>query len=151
MGSYKPLLIQKLTSGASIVNTVDYNIYVKSIPFRPVPDLKEPYIKDLPDQNGNQVCYPDTPVYKAYDLECAFVYIGDSLTAAPMIKLFVRYLVEGGMFKMYDEYENIGRTNINYKSYTPDKFYGGDSDTVEFKITFTVNDPMTDIVITKTT
>ena len=149
---YKPFLLQKLTAGAPVVDSLDYNIWAKSIPFRPMPDLKEPFIRDNPDRNGNEVYYPPNPVYKAYDMTCEFVYMGSEDSATPMIRLFIRYLVENGMFKFYDEWMKIGRTNVNYKSFGDDgKFTNVGKNIVVFKMTFTVNDPITDIVLIKTT
>ena len=52
---YKPFLVQKLTTGSVVRNSIDCNIYVKHVPFKPVGDLKTPYVKSWPDQNGNDV------------------------------------------------------------------------------------------------
>lgn len=151
ISGYKPFLVQKLTEGAEVRDSLDWNIYVKKVPFKIMGDLKEPFSRDWPDRNGSEVYYPTTPVYKSYDMECEFVYLGDTGTAEVMMKLFIRYLVENGMFKFYDTYTKIGRTNVYYKSLSPDIYKSSDKDVTVFKLILTVNDPVTDIVLTKST
>ena len=148
---YKPFLVQKLTSGAEVRDSLDWNIYPKHIPFKIVGDIKPLFVRSWADRNGNDVYYPNNPVYEAYDMECEFVYLGEEDTAMSMIKLFIYYLVNNGMFKFFDTYTHIGRTNINYKSMTPDSFKNDGRNVTVFKLIFTVNDPVTDVVLTKST
>ena len=147
INNYKPFLVQKLTSGAEVRSSLDWNMYVKHVPFKPVGDIKEPFIRDWADQNGNDVYYPQTPVYKAYDIECEFAYIGDVNTASVMVKLFIYYLAENGMFKFFDTFTQIGKTNVNYKSMSPDLYYNTGRNITTFKLTLTINDPKTDIFL----
>ena len=44
MNGYRPMLFQKLTEGSEIRNSTDWNIYVKKVPFKPIGDLKTPYV-----------------------------------------------------------------------------------------------------------
>lgn len=147
ISNYKPFLVQKLTSGAEVRSSLDWNMYVKHVPFKPVGDLKEPFKRSWPDQNGNEVYYPANPVYEAYDMECEFVYIGEKDTATTMVKLFVYYLAENGMFKFFDTFTQIGKTNINYKSMSPDMYYNSERNITTFKLVLTVNDPKTDVFL----
>ena len=144
---YRPFLVQKLATGSVVRNSLDWNIYIKHVPFKPVGDLKPPYVKSWPDQNGNDVFYPTTPVFEAYDMECEFAYIGDENTATPMTKLFIYYLAQNGMFKLFDTFTQIGKTNVNYKSQSADLYYNHDSNIATFKLVFTVNDPVTDVTL----
>lgn len=149
--NYKPFLIQKLTDGAAVEDSLDWNMYVKHVPFKPVGDIKEPFKRNWPDQNGNEVHYPANPVYEGYDMECEFVYMGDENTATPMIKLFVYHLAQGGMFNFFDTYTQIGKTNVNYKSMSPE-IYRNDSENISvFKLVLTVNDPVTDVILERST
>ena len=49
MNGYRPMLFQKLTEGAEIRNSTDWNIYVKKVPFKPIGDLKTPYVQNYKD------------------------------------------------------------------------------------------------------
>ena len=146
---YKPFLIQKMTDGAEVRGSEDWNIYVKHVPFQPVGNLKEPFTRDWPDRNGKEVYYPATPVYESYDMECEFAYKGDENTATPMTRLFIHYLAEGGMFKFFDTFNQIGRQSVYYKSFTPDKYYNTVENMATFKVVMSVNDPDTQITLTK--
>ena len=151
MNGYRPMLFQKLTEGSEIRNSTDWNIYVKKVPFKPIGDLKTPYVQNYKDRDGNDVCYPSTPRYEAYDLKCDFAYMGPENTASPMVVLFIKYLVENGLFKFFDTYTNIGKTNVNYKSNDAEQYFNSDQNVVVFSITFTINDPVTDVFLEETT
>ena len=91
MSDYRPFLVQKLTDGAEVRNSLDWNIYVKHVPFHVIGDLKEPYVNNWYDEQGEDVAYPTTPTYEAYDMECEFVYMGSKDTAQAMVVLFIKY------------------------------------------------------------
>lgn len=151
MASYKPFLIQKLTDNAPVRDSKEWNIWIKSVPFKVFPDMKDIPSRDWYDEHGTDEFLPTTPFYKAYETECQFVYIGVYESANTQIKSFLKYLAEGGFFKFYDTYTKIGRTNIRYVSNDEDVFYRreGNDDIVQFKVTLKVNDPITDITLTK--
>ena len=130
---------------------MEWGIYIKSVPFKLFPDLKEPPSRDWQDEQGNDEYIPDVPYYKAYEIDCEFVFIGTNGTANTQIKAFLSYLAEGGKFKMYDTYTKIGRTDVRYVSYSEDVFYRreGQNDVVVFSVKLKVNDPLTDITLTK--
>ena len=77
--------------------------------------------------------------------------MGPENTARPMVVLFIKYLVENGLFKFFDTYTNIGKTNVNYKSNDPEQYFNSDQNVVVFSITFTINDPVTDVFLEETT
>ena len=151
MSDYRPFLVQKLTDGAEVRDSLDWNIYVKHVPFHVIGDLKEPYVNNWYDQQGEDVAYPDTPTYEAYDMECEFVYMGSKDTAQAMVVLFIKYLAENGMFKFYDTFTNIGRTNVRYKKQTEDLYYNEAENIATFKLTLRVTDPVTQVTLTETT
>ena len=64
-----------------------------------------------------------------------------------MVKLFIYYLAENGMFKFFDTFTQIGKTNVNYKSMSPDLYYNTGRNITTFKLTLTINDPKTDIFL----
>ena len=151
MATYKPFLIQKLTDNAPVRDSKEWNIWIKSVPFKVFPDMKDIPSRDWVDESGIDEFLLNTPFYKAYEIDCQFVYIGAYESANTQIKSFLKYLAEGGFFKFYDTYTKIGRTNIRYVSNDEDIFYRreGNDDIVQFKVTLKVNDPITDITLTK--
>ncbi len=121
---------------------MEWGIYIKSLPFKLFPEMKDLPSRDWYDENGDDEFVPDSPVYKAYEIECEFVFIGVHGTANVQIKSFLNYLAVGGKFKMYDTYTKIGRTEVRYMSYSEDVLYrreGGD-DIVVFSVKLKVND-----------
>lgn len=151
MATYKPILFQKLTDFAPVRDSKEWDIWIKSVPFKVFPDMKDIPSRDWLDENGEDEYLPDSPFYKAYEMECEFVYIGEYESANTQIKSFLSYLSDGGMFRIYDSYTMIGRTNVRYVSTEEDMFYRreDDGDVVLFKVTFKVNDPITEITLTK--
>lgn len=151
MAQYKPLLFTKLTDNAPVRNSMEWNVWVKSVPFKIFPDLKDIPSRDWVDENGDDEYIPDTPKYKAYEIECEFVYIGAYESANTQIRSFLNYLSTGGAFKFYDTYTKIGRTNVRYVSFSEDALHRreGDTDKVIFSVTLKVNDPITDITLTQ--
>lgn len=149
---YKPFLIQKLKSDSPVRDSLEWNIYIKSIPFKVFPDMKDIPSRSWSDQNGDDEFVPDNPVFKAYSIEVNFVYKGNSGTAASNIKSFISYLAKDGMFSIYDTYTKIGRTNVRYESYSEDYYSSksGGEDIVTFSVSLKVNDPITDIILSKT-
>lgn len=150
---YKPFLIQKLTKNAPIRDSKEWGIWVKSIPFKVFPDMKDIPSRTYFDEHGDDEFVPSYPFYKAYEIDCDFVYIGVYGSANIQIKAFLKYLAEGGMFQFYDTYTKIGRKNIRYvkTSDDPEIFYRreGKDDVVQFEVTLKVNDPVTEITLTK--
>ena len=61
------------------------------------------------------------------------------------------YLAENGMFKFYDTFTNIGRTNVRYKKQTEDLYYNEAENIATFKLTLRVTDPVTQVTLTETT
>lgn len=150
---YKPFLIQKLTENAPILSSKEWGVWVKHIPFKVFPDLKEIPSRPYPDEHGDYEFVPSKPFYKSYEIDCKFVFIGNSGTANEQIKSFLKYLAEGGMFKFYDTYSKIGRTNVRYVKTDDDPEIlfrrEGEKDIVQFKVTLKINDPITEILLTQ--
>lgn len=151
MSNYKPFLIQKLADKSPVRDSKDWGIWIKSVPFKIFPDMKEIPSRDWLDEHGDEEYIPTQPYYKAYEMECEFVYIGAYESANAQIRSFLTYLAENGMFKLYDTYSKIGRTNVRYMSYSNDALYRkeGNEDIVLFKVTLKINDPITEITLSK--
>ena len=148
---YKPFLIHKLKNGSPVKDSMDWNIWIKSVPFKLFPEMKDIPSRSWYDQNGDEEFVPDNPVFKAYEMNCEFVFIGAHGLANSKITEFLSYLANGGMFKFYDSHTKIGRTKVRYVSYSEDILYRnqGSEDIVVFSVTLKVNDPITNIVLSK--
>lgn len=147
--NYKPCLFQK--SGQPVRDSIEWGIYVKSIPFKLFPEIKELASRSWLDEDGDDEYYPSQPVFKAYEMDCQFVFIGVHGTANEQIKSFLTYLTTNGSFSLYDTYTQIGRKEVRYVSYSEDVFYRRDheNDIVVFSVKLKVNDPLTDITLKK--
>lgn len=150
---YKPFLIKKLKEGSSVIDSSKWNIYVKHIPFQIAGEVKNVNTETWLDENGDDEFVPDTLLYKAYEMVCDFVFIGTHGTANAKINDFINYLSRDGMFSIYDTYTKIGRTNVRFSKgdSNPKVLYrrDGDNDIVVFSLTLKVNDPITQITLTK--
>lgn len=148
---YKPFLIQKLKSNSPVRDSLEWNIYIKSIPFKVFPDMKDIPSRSWADQNGDDEFIPDNPVFKSYSIEVEFVYKGNEGTASSSIRSFLSYLSNDGMFSIYDSYTKVGRTNVRYESYSEDYYSSkkGGEDIVVFSVSLKINDPITEITLSK--
>lgn len=153
MNSYKPFLIQKLKDNSPVRDSLDWHIYIKSMPFIVDGETKDAVKRSWLDEHGDDVFVPDEQMLKAYEIECEFVFKGIYESANTQIASFCQYLRNGGLFSIYDSYTKQGRTNIRYVSRSYDAFYRreGSDDIVIFKVTLEINDPVTNITLAPTT
>lgn len=148
---YKPFLIQKLKNNSPVRDSREWGIWIKSIPFQLYPKLKDPAKRSWPELNGDEEYLPESPVFDAYTMEVNFVFIGERGTANAQIRGFMNYLSRDGEFSIYDTYSAIGRTHVRYSSYSDKAFRRreGENDIVQFSVTLKVNDPITEIRLSK--
>lgn len=113
--------------------------------------MKDIPSRDWPDEHGDDEYVPGTPYYKAYEMDCEFVFLGPHGTANAKIKDFLKFLAEGGKFRIYDTYTKIGRTEVRYMSYSENVLYrrDGQDDIVIFSVKLKINNPVSDITLTK--
>ena len=151
MTKYKPFLIQKLKDLAIVRDSEEFGVRVKHVPFKIFPEMKEVHSVSFHDENGDDEFIPETPTFKAYEMDCEFLYQGLHGTANVKIKEFLTYLSTGGAFSIYDTYTGIGRTEVRYAGYEEDVLYRKDDedDAVIFSVKLKVNDPVTDIILSK--
>lgn len=148
---YKPFLIQKLKINSPVRDSKEWGIWIESIPFLLYPKMKEPAKRSWPDQNGDDEYLPESPVFEAYLMNVDFVFIGERGTANNQIISFMNYLSRDGEFSIYDTYSTLGRTHVRYSSYSGKAFRRreGENDVVQFTVTLKVNDPITEIRLSK--
>ena len=150
------IYFKKMKSDALVVDTLDnWGIVCKEFPFKLYGEAKELPSHDWKDEDGDDEYIPSKLPIASYEVEVEFAYKGVMDSANANIKGFLDYLTgrdgSGAELMVYDTYTKIGRQNVRFVSVGDDVFYrqeeGGD--VVVFSVTFKVNDPVTDITLSK--
>lgn len=138
-----------------------WGVWCKDIPFKLFDSVKEPAKRSWNDEHGDDEYISATGLWlEAYEMTVEF---GCKLLSAPVgeeetavvsdvrvaVKSFLDYLRSAGMMKMYSKHTRIGRQNVRLVSVSDDahfeRDYQGGVEFVVFKVTFKVNDPVTNI------
>lgn len=139
-----------------VVDTFDnWGIVCKDFPFNLYGEAKELSSQDWMDEDGEDEYVPSELKIASYEMDVEFVYKGDMNTANVKIREFLDYLTgrggTGAELQVYDTYTKIGRQKVRFVSIEDDIFWrqeeGGD--VVVFVVKFKVNDPVTDITLSK--
>lgn len=150
------ILFKKMKDDAPVVDTFDnWGIVCKDFPFKLYGEAKELSSHDWHDEDGDDEYIPSELKIASYELDVEFAYKGAMDTANSKISDFLDYLTgrggTGAELQVYDTYTKIGRQGVRFTSVDDDVFWrqeeGGD--VVVFVVTFKVNDPMTDITLSK--
>lgn len=151
------ILFKKMKNDASVIDPFDsWGIVCKEFPFIIYGEAKDLPSNDWHDEDGSDEYIPSELKISAYELEVEFVYKGNMNTANSNIKAFLDYITgrggTGAELMVYDTYTKIGRQGVRYVNVGEDIFWrqeeGGD--VIVFVVTFKVNDPLTDITLSKT-
>lgn len=158
----KPYAIyfKKMKDDALVVDTLDnWGIVCKDFPFKLYGEAKELPSHDWKDEDGDDEYIPDVLPIAAYEMEVEFAYKGNMFTANSNIKGFLDYLTgregDGAEFMCYDTFTRIGRQKMRFVSVSEDIFHRDQNnseygcDVIVFSVTFKVNDPVTDITLSK--
>ena len=163
--TYYKLLIQQQTYNGStysdVGNVVDtlasYHMACQEMPFKHLPELKDLPKREWNDESGEDVYIPlDGVKFKAYDLDIKFLYVGTKEAISTDLKNFIDFLYgrnNGGaaLMSMYDEYTKSGRRGMYVTKVDNELFFFNDASIdaiAEFKVTFRVTDPVTNVVLT---
>lgn len=150
------ILFKKMKDDALVVDTYDnWGIVCKSFPFKLYGEAKELPSFDWKDEDGDDEYIPDELKMSAYEIDVEFVYKGEINSANANVRGFLDYLTgrggTGAELMIYDTYTKIGRQGVRYVKVEDDVFWrqeeGGD--VIVFVVTFKVNDPITDITLSK--
>lgn len=155
--AYKGIYFQKEKEGSLVKESVsDFGIWCKDFPFKIFGEAKELAITDWKDEDGDDEFIPDVIRIKAYDIDVEFCYKGEVNSANVKINDFLNYLTgrDGGgvSMKVYDDYTGIGRQKLRFKSTSKDAEIvrnDTDGDIIIFNVTFKVNDPVTNVILSK--
>lgn len=151
MGYYK-FYIQKETTGAEVYELGEkFGFYETSCNFYGGGAVKDVPSRNWYDEDGDDEYVPTAQKFKAYEMEVSFGYKGSQFTANTALQSLKSYL-SGGTMKVYDTYNRIGRQNVRFMEISDDATLvrnSDDGDILIVKIKFKVNDPVTDVVLTK--
>ena len=132
--------MQRETAGATVTDTISaFGMYCMDIPFLMATKAKEPSKREWKDEDGDDEYIPAEGLkMSSYEMSVKFGMKGD--------KDYLR----GGTTKLYCDYTKIGRQNVRFVSIGEDATLVRDAngDLLIIKITFKVNDPVTDITLT---
>ncbi len=146
--SYKPFFVQKMKSGYTKKNSLDWGIAIKKFQLDYYPEMKDIPKNDWYDQDGDEEFIPDVPYYKAYESDIEFVYQGATDTGIGNITNFLDYISRNGYNYIYDSYSKVGRQNVRYVKMSDAKMYrSGGNEYIIFKVTLKFNDPKTIITL----
>lgn len=150
---YYKFYIQKESAGSTVIDTVErFGMYEVQSKFYGGREVKEPAKREWRDEDGDDEFIPSTPVFKAQEMEVRFAYKGTMSSANGKLEGFIKYLSDGGTMKIYDSYNGIGRQNVRFVSVPDDAELVRDSvdgDILVFTVKFKVNDPVTNITLSK--
>ena len=150
------IYFKKMKSDALVVDTLDnWGIVCKEFPFKLYGEAKELPSHDWKDEDGDDEYIPSKLPIASYEVEVEFAYKGVMDSANASIKGFLDYLTgrdgSGVELMVYDTYTKIGKQHVRFVSVSDDVFHrqeeGGD--VVVFSVAFKVNDPVTDITLSK--
>lgn len=144
-------------TGSSVVkdSVEDFGMFCKDVPFTMYGEAKELSSNDYKDEDGEDEYIPKKLPMKSYTMEVTFAYKGDRDSANKALADFLNYLTgrdensEGAEFDMYSSYTDIGRQKCRFVSLSNDaELIRKDGYDILFpKITFKVNDPVTDVYL----
>lgn len=150
------IYFKKMKSDALVIDTLDnWGIVCKEFPFKLYVEAKELPSHDWKDEDGDDEYIPSKLPIASYEVEVEFAYKGVMDSANASIKGFLDYLTgrdgSGVELMVYDTYTKIGKQHVRFVSVSDDVFHrqeeGGD--VVVFSVAFKVNDPVTDITLSK--
>ena len=141
-----------------VVDLLDkFGIACEEFPFKLFPEAKELPQNDWPGEDGKEVYVPKEVPLKAYDIDVTFIYKGTEANMRKDIKDFILFLygrnsgAAGASLAVFDEHIGFGRKDVRCTKVSNELFYNEDYDDeklARFKVTFSVDDPMTEVTAT---
>lgn len=129
----------------------EWGIFCKKIPFKIFDKVKEPALRSWHDEDGDDEYIPEDGLkLEAYKMkvELACKKGGSIDDVRDNIGTFLNYL-KLGLFKLYSSYTRIGRQDVRLDSISDSAKWKSDEngEYLIFEVTFKVNDPVTDVVL----
>lgn len=149
---YYKYYIQKEADGSEVKELgEDFEFYEMESKFYGGNTVKDVPKRDWYDEDGDDEFVPDEQKYKAFEMDVKFGYKGDMGSANAKLKALQDYL-NGGTMKVYDSYNQIGRQDVRFVSIDDDAELvrdEEDGDILVVTIKLKVNDPKTEITLSK--
>lgn len=150
---YEKVYIQKTNVGSTVKETIaDFDIYCADIPFKLFVEAKEPSNRDWVDEHGDDEYIPASGLkLKGYTMEVKFCCKGDRDSSKVKIDKFLKYLTgmdgTGAEMKMYCTWTDIGRQGMRFDKLDDNAELAREDneEILVFKVTFKVNDPVSDV------
>lgn len=140
-----------VSPGTNVDTYVSWHVVCQEFPFKYLPEQKEFASRDWPDENGEDVFIPtDGKVFKPYDLEVSFIYVGSPVSMHAELAGFIEYINgmnSGGspLLAVYDEYTKLGFHGLYVTEVSDDLYDISDVDDAEgialLKVKFRVTQP----------
>lgn len=150
--TYYKFYIQKEASGSEVKELgEDFGFYETESHFYGGGAMKDVAKRDWYDEDGDDEFVPDALKYKAYEMSVKFGYKGGMFSANEKLSELMDYL-GGGAMKIYDSYNRVGRQGVRLMEISDDADLvrnTEDGDILIITIKFKVNDPRTDITLSK--
>lgn len=149
-------------TSAPVVDTyAKWNIVCSESPFKRYGEPQNIASRVWLDEDGSDVYIPADVKCKSFDADFTFLCSGAESDVKSSVLAFHQYLLgkigasgstpDGARLIIYDTFNSIGWKDVYLKSFSPEGLVmdnGDDEVVLQFKVTFTVNDPVT--AITKT-
>lgn len=152
MKNYK-FFVQKEADNAEVKELgADFGCFEVESKFYGGGEVKDVAKRDWYDEDGDDEFAPEEQKYKAYEMQVKFACKGEPDSSNVTINALKEYL-NGGTMKIFDEYNNVGRQNVRFMGIPDDatlyKHRWGFDEALVFTVKLKVNDPKTDITLTK--
>ena len=172
MEEWRNFFLQRMGTDANdsaypVCESVDtWGVWCKEIPFIIYGKAKEPAKVSWSDEHGDDEFISDDGLYMdAYTMTVEFgcKMMTSVSDVRAKVKTFLDYLRTSGMMKMYSSHTRTGRQYVRFSSVSDDAKWKSKKEwrvvsgtrtlvTVKewliFKVTFKVNDPVTDVTLT---
>lgn len=151
---YSKVLIRKEKDGAAVMDTVaDFGVWCAELPLDIGMAVKEPTARDWKDEDGEDAYTDGGLMLSAYDLTAKWAAKGTREAVRKNIRRFLDYLGgrdgSGVKMEMYSEWTGIGRRHMRLKSVGSAKLDRDGSDVVTWETVLRVEDPVTEVTLTK--
>lgn len=151
----------ELYSYGQVVDTYEeWGVVCSRSPYRRFGDPKDVATRNWLDEHGEDVYIPQNVKFKKFDAEFTFLCSAAPNNLRRSVRDFLQYLAGGdggdvvtavgARLVIYDTYNQIGWKDVRMKSYSTDGLLmtrGEDEAVLEFKVTFEVYDPYTQVVL----
>ena len=133
----------------------DFGMWCASVPFKMAQEAKSLSSRDWKDEDGTDEYVPQVLRMKDYEMDVKFCCKGERDSANATLRRFLDYLTgrdgSGVMMSMYCDYTKIGRKDVRFVKIDDEAglVRDEDGDILIVTITFKVNDPVTDVVLSK--